>query len=133
MEKLFVNEVVKENGVTHGIVGSGKTTLDNIKIIFKGNRFDAISTLIENPPAEGFNSFDRFCQFIVLTQFHPTFGLSMKISDFHNDMDAALDEYNVLKGKELEKETRDKLMRLFLEIKDHPKERAELIYVPLAL
>jgi hypothetical protein len=133
MKQIFVNQIYEDKGITHGIVGSNKTTLENIKIIFTGEKFKIISQLLSRPPLEGFHTVDRFCQYIVLTQLHPQQGLSMKISDFHNDLDSALDEYNELIEKDWEKKTRDKIMRLFQDIKSNPKELAEMIVVPIIL
>jgi hypothetical protein len=51
----------------------------------------------------------------------------MKISDFHNDLDLALDEYLALSEKGWNKEDRDKIMKIFQEIKENNTEIAELV------
>jgi hypothetical protein len=131
MKQIYVNKIYDDNGVTHGAAGADKTAIKNIPIVFAEPYFKIITTLLSNPPAEGFHTIDRYCQYIVLTELNPLLGLSMKVSDFHNNLDAALDEYTELKGKEWSQQARDKIMKLFTEIKDNPTDIAEMIIEPI--
>ena len=127
MKQLFANQIIEQGGIVQGLVILDRTAHENLPIIFTGNALSYIKSLIERPPADGFYTLDRFCQYIILTQYHPETRLSMKISDYNNNINVALDEYSELISKEWEKEDRDKIMRLFQIIEMDLDNRAEII------
>ena len=129
MKEVHVNEIREENGITHGLAVSTKTALKNIPIVLSGKVLEVVSELVKHPPKEGFGSLIRFCQYIVLIRMDPILGFSMQLSDFHNNLDAALDEYNALKLNNWDKEQRDKIMKLFQDIRNNPTDIATLVDV----
>lgn len=127
MIKVYVNRIIEENGVTHGIIGLDKTVFENLRIIYSPSKREIINTLLTFHKEKDFYLLDRFCQFICYTQHQSFAGLSMKISDYHNDLDSALKEYSILREKDWRKEDTDKIMVLFQEIEKDNKELAEMI------
>jgi hypothetical protein len=124
---IFVNDIIDDNGVTHGIAVWNKTVLKNINLIYSGNKLTKILSLIENPPKEGFYFFDKFCQYVVFVHQQPVLGLSMKFTDFQNNDDLALDEYLLLKEKQWQQHDREKIMQLFHDIKTKSHDNGNLI------
>ena len=127
MTDIFVNDIVEDNGIIHGLAVLNNTVLKNINLIYSSNKLTDILALIKNPPKEGFYFFDKFCQYVVFVQQQPVLGLSMKFTDFQNNDDLALDEYLVLKEKQWQQQDREKIMQLFHDIKTKSNETGNLI------
>lgn len=126
MKEIFVNEIIEQDGITHGVIGSNKTVLKNIPIVFQDTKLKIINSILNNPPKEGFHSIDRFCQYVVLTNCNPLFGgLSMKVSDY-TTMDLALEEYRKLAAKDWDKDDIDNIMRLVQDIQKDCPEQAKM-------
>lgn len=124
--KIYVNEIIHEGIITHGIVVLKSTIYEDIDIIYKGKIKDFLISMIKNSK-EAFYSFDRFCQYVIYLQFQPILGLSIKISDFKNDTDAALDEYMSLRIKDWLKKDTDIIMKIFQEIKNDKTNTARMV------
>ena len=81
---------------------------------------------------DNFFIIERFCQYVGYIQFRTDLGLSMKLSDFKNNMDNVLDEYLELEAKDWELADRMKYIEIVDEIiKDANGDVAEMIEVPL--
>lgn len=130
MTDIFVNDIIEDNGVTHGIAVLDKTVLKNIKIVYSGKMLATILALINTPPQEGLYFFDKFCQYVVYFQQQPDLGLTMKLTDYQNNDDLALDEYLVLKQKDWLQQDREKIMELFHEIKTQKHDTAQFVVDP---
>lgn len=126
VKNLYANQIIIEKGVKHGIAGLDQTVMDNLQILYAPNKVNSLLDIFTKSP-KGAYFFDRYCQFLIFAQFQPGLGYSMKISDFHNDLDLALDEYSALTEKGWNKEDRDKIMKIFQDIKDNNTEIAELV------
>jgi hypothetical protein len=126
MKPIYVNHIIEQNGITHGIAALDKTVLEDIDLIYTGKMLQVVKQLISTVTAEPFYFFDRFCQFVIYLQYQPVLGLSLKVSDYHNDVNAALDEYNILSANQWQKKDRDKILQLFQEIQKS-NEVAEMI------
>lgn len=130
MTDIFVNEIIKDNGVTYGIAVWDKTVLKNINIIYSGAMLTNILSLLNNPPSEGLYFFDRFCQYVVFVQQEPYYGLTMKFTDYQNNDNLALDEYLKLKQKDWLQRDREKIMELYHEIKTQKHDTAQFVVEP---
>lgn len=123
MKELYVNAIHEENGITHGLVGFTNDVKKNLRTIYGNKKFEAMEKAFFSKGAAYF--FDRFCQYIVFVQYDPNQGYSMKISDFHKNVDSALDEYRDLQKSQWNQKDIDKIMKLFNEI-ERMTNRSEL-------
>ena len=129
MKKIFINSIVEQNGVTHGMAVVDKTIKENFQIVYTEGQIRGLAGYMQqNNGTVPFYSFDRFCQYIIYLQFQPFgVGFSMKITDFKNDIDLALGEYSELKEKGWLQSDRDKIMQIFQEIQKDPESVAEMV------
>ena len=127
MKKVFVNQIMEENGILHGIAALDKTIKEDLPIIYPSKKLQILEKLQATHHPNSVYSFDRYCQFVVYLQYQPILGFSIKLSDYKNNIDAALDEYSILRGKGWLKEDIDKIMTIFQDIKDNPADLAEMI------
>jgi hypothetical protein len=58
---------------------------------FKKDKYNSTASREFPPPKEGFHTVDRFCQYIILTQFDQIIGSSIKVSDLYKDLDMVLE------------------------------------------
>jgi hypothetical protein len=133
MKEIFVNRIIEENNITRGLCVLDNTTHKNLEIIYTTKQLDYIKSLLKTPPKEGFHSLDRFCQFVVLTQYDPVLGLSMSVYDFNDNMDNVLDEYLILTEKEWDKSDIEMIAKLFQEGYQDKNNRAKMIIEALVL
>jgi len=125
--QIFINHIEKEGETIHGIAAWNKTVEENLNIIFRNDKaLDGIRYLIKTSK-DPFYTFARFCQFVVYIQYQPFLGLSMKLTDFKNDTDAALEYYKDLRDKNWNKSDTDKIMEIFEDIKNDKKNIARLV------
>ena len=96
MEKeIYINSTEEINGVLNGLAVLDTTVQRNLLVLFTPGKAAAIlKQLME--AGEGY-FIVRFCQYVVYTQLN-NLGLAMRIIDYSNDLDSALDEYNELLG-----------------------------------
>ena len=130
MKEIFVNEIIKEdNGSRTGIIVWDDTIIEAMPVLYDNKVQQGIAHYIKNPPDPGgFHMFSRFCQFIVLFGWQPILGVSIKLSDYDNNIDNALDEYLQLAEKDWAIEDRNDIMKIFEEIReDKSGEKAEMI------
>ena len=121
MKEIFVNNIQEINGVKHGYAVIDETIYEDLNIILSSAGFQALNSVAYISP-EGLHFFERFCQFIIYGNFEPNVGWSLQISDYHKDLDIALDEYLELTGKGWNEKDRNKIMKLFQEIQDDKEE-----------
>ena len=126
MKQLFVNQIIAQDGVTHGVAGLERTVRKNLYTMYSNSKVEKLLQLFAQAP-EGAYFFDQFCQYVVYVQHQPVLGLSMKISDFHKDTDLVLEEYSNLRGKGWKKEDTDKIMKICQAIEVYKGEQAELV------
>jgi hypothetical protein len=121
VKQVLVNEIIEQNGITHGLVVWESTVNKSMELMFKGDGF--ILKNIEHfkknlPDPSGFHFITRYCQFVVYYEYHPFTGSAMKVSDFAYNIDDALDEYIRLAEKEWKIEDRESLMKSFQKIQE---------------
>lgn len=125
--EIFINHIEKEGETIHGIAAWNKTVEENLNIIFRGDKaLHDLKFLIKNLK-EPFYTFARFCQFVVYIQYQPVLGLTMVLTDFKNDTDAALDYYKQLREKDWNKADVDKILSIFQEIQNDKTNIAKLV------
>lgn len=125
-KEIYANQIIEENGVKHGIAGLNQTVFDNLQILYSPIKVKNLLEVFAKSP-DGAYFFDKYCQLLIFFQFQPGLGYSMRISDFHNDLDLALDEYSKLTEKGWNKDDRDKIMSIFQDIKEKNSEIAEIV------
>ena len=126
VQQIPVNEIIEQEGVIHGLVVLDKTAKEVLPIIFTKNQLLGMVGKMQTKN-EPFYTFSRYCQYVVYTQFDPVLAFTIKISDYSNNLDIALDEYSVLKNKGWLQSDRDNIMKVFQNIKDNPNEKAEMV------
>lgn len=132
MKELFVNEIIEQIGVTHGIVGEDRLVKKNLYAIYPKDKVEKIMTIFSHPTDASY-FFDGFCQYVIYVQYQPGIGLSMKISDYKGDIDLALDEYRKLQEKGWNQADIDKIMKIFQQISKNKKDWAKLTVQPIRL
>lgn len=126
MKEIFVEKIIEENGITHGLTGDDKTVKENLVIVYPAGGKNYVLSLIKTRGDESFYVIDRFCQFIVFTQYTPQLGLSMRISDFHNRFEGALDFYGELKDDWSSADT-DKIISICNDILTRKEDTAKMV------
>lgn len=126
MIEIFVNTILERNGVINGISVLEQTTLDNLIQVHGERKLYAWLQEINKRPGEDSYSFDRYCQYVVYSQFRWELRWTIKFMDFGN-MDIALDEYISLTEKGWEQKDKDKIMILYQQIQETPQDVGELI------
>lgn len=128
MVQIPVNEIIEQSGITQGLVVLDKTINETMPIIYSEKTLSAIAfTLQQHGGKVPFYHIDRFYQYITLIMYDPFLKFSIKISDFKNNVDTALDGYSELKEKDWLPGDRDKIMRIFQEIQSNPEQKAEMV------
>src|SRR5437016_3176387 len=119
MRQLIANEIIEQNGITQAIVVWNEDVVKNLSVIYpRGPVGEKIKNLLLNPPKDGFHFIDRFCQYVILLQDDVFTGLSMKISDFKNNIDTGLEEYQQLKRLGWDQQDIEKIMKIVVDIKE---------------
>ena len=130
MKELFVNQIVEQGGITHGIAGEDRLVKKNMYVIYPREKVTKLLGIFSHPVNPSY-FFDRFCQYIIYVQYQPGIGLSMKVSDFKGDIDLALDEYRKLHIKGWSQADLDKIMRLVQDVTKNKNDWAKLIVRPV--
>ncbi len=128
MKEFFVNHIVEDKSIIHGIATADKAVIKNINTMFGRKMAEVIIHLVNKN--EDFFTIERFCQYVGFIQFRVGLGLSLKLTDFRGNMDNALDEYLELEGKGWDKADRDKYIQVAHEILEQQTEEATLRVIP---
>jgi hypothetical protein len=125
--ELVVNKITEENNVIHGIAVFNDIVLENFEKTFGKEKAKNLKILVDKN-IQDFYLIERFFQFVGFLQFQRNIGLSLKLSDFKNNIDNVLDEYLELESKNWSLAERNKYAQIFDEILSDPNlEKAELI------
>jgi hypothetical protein len=127
MKDVFVNAIVEENALTHGICFFEEIVAQNFDIIYD-TKATAAAQVFRRTSAEGDYMITRYAQFIVLLENNPEMGLVLRFTEFE-EVDAALDEYLAMTDKRWSQGDFDKIMRLQMEVKENDHERARLVVI----
>ena len=126
MKPIYVNNTYTQDNLFNGVAVFDKTVWKNLKNIYPDHIYQALKQKV-NSGEEPFYSYDKYCQFVIYLQYQPVLGLSLKFIDFDNNIDYALDEYNLLKKTGWTNQEIEKIMKLFTEIKESNTETGEFI------
>ena len=125
--EIFINHTEIDGETIHGIAAWDKTVEENLNIILRNDKaLEGIKHLIKNSK-DPFYTFTRFCQFVVYIQYQPILGLSMVLTDFKNNTDAALEHYQELRDKDWNKSDVDKILSIFQDIQNDKTNIAKLV------
>lgn len=124
MEEIIVDAIFEEDGIRYGTVSTAALVFGILEEIIGLNKMYQMVLKIKENPNEPFHFFKSFHQYVVLVMYDPSkmdnilgdTRLSMKLSDYGNSTDNALDDY--LKNTEIGWTTEQKatVMKLFAEI-----------------
>lgn len=126
MKKIFVDEIIKEQTAIHGIAVLHPTVFEILSMMFTKDKLAAILTEIVKRKESAY-FFLRFYQFIAYVQFQLELGWSIKLSNYYNT-NAALDDYLKFSEMNWQKEDKDKIMKIFMQIEED-KKREEAILI----
>ncbi len=129
MKNFFVNKIIEKNNIIHGMTVDQKLVLKNFETMSGKKMAEAISTLVKEN--KNFYFIERFCQYVVYFQFRVGLGLSMKFSDFGDNINNVLDEYLKLEAKNWDKKDRIKYIEIVQQIIHNKTEMAEMVVLPV--
>ena len=125
--ELKVNKIIEEENVIHGIAVYDDIVLDNFEKVYGKEKANKIKYLADQN-SQDFYLIERFFQYVGFLQFQVGIGLSLKLSDFKNNMDNVLDEYLKLESKDWNAAEREKYAKIYHEIfSDNNLVNAELV------
>lgn len=128
---ITVNSITQIEDIEEGISTNPDTVLKNLVLIFTLEGAKKLLQDINDKPTEDFHFFNSFCQFVLLFSYHYNYPsipqMSIHFIDFGDNIDNALDRYNILKSLNWEKEHKDKIMNFYLETRRSPIDKAFLV------
>lgn len=118
MEKIFVNKIYEEKGITNGLALLNKTVeIDLLMMLGKEKIAEIKDIALTNETNGGVHFTVRWHQLIAFVQIRTTDG-SIKFVDFKNDIDKALDVFLDYTKNGWDEKDKDKMMKLFQEIQN---------------
>ena len=129
MKTFMVNEIITNNNVLHGIVVDQKLVFKNFETMSGKKMAEVI--FLEIKQNKNFYFIERFCQYVVYVQFRVGLGISMKFSDFGDNIDNVLDQYLKLEAKNWDRKDTLKYVETVQQIIDNKNEIAEMVVVPM--
>lgn len=127
MEEIFVNKIIEDKHVTHGIVVENDLVVKDLKVMFG----DKIANVLikQAKTVSEFYLIERFYQYAVFIQYQKKIGFSIKLSDFNKNTDNALDKYLAVEATDWQKSDRDKYVSIVQGILMDKSENAKLTVV----
>lgn len=128
MKEIYINDLVEVRGLQVGMVTRQSTIAENIKLLYTQKLWAAlVEEGKKGETKDGFQFFDRFCQFILHVKYIPELGWAMGITDYKNDIDLALDHYNYLSQQGWDIKNKEIFMDIFQDIQNDPGLKAIMI------
>ena len=116
-----VNRIVTIDNVKHGIVTNSFLVIENFKLVYG---FDKTVNLLKTIEDKKQNCYliCRLGDYVGFLNYQIDLGFSLKLTDFENDFDSALDEYLDLQKKDWKEEDILKYLKIAKEIENesHP-------------
>lgn len=115
MIEFIVNETYKEGNATHSMVLEDELVIFNLKLVYGMQKTEILINSIKEKN-ENCYFISRFGNFIGFFRFQTDNGFSLKLTDFKNNFDTALDEYLELQKKDWKNEDIIKYLQIAKEI-----------------
>jgi hypothetical protein len=122
-----VDKIYEQDGIFHAASVFDSTVNEDLNIILNVFQVIEVVNRMKLQPKTDFYFLTRASQFVVFFQYQNGLGMSMKFTDYKNNLDTALDEYNILGLTDWETKDKVRIMQIFQDIKDNPMPEAELI------
>lgn len=117
--KILVTEIFEDGNVTHGAITQDELCIEMLVKIIGMEKATALILLAKCTEMDFYSVF-RYFQYVCLFMYEKEKGLSLKISDFKNNIDNALEKHTELNGKGWDLETRNKYCAIVQDIIDNP-------------
>ena len=127
---VYVNYIYSEGKIDHGIAATENCIEKNFKKIFTPKDREVLIPMFKEV-RENFYFFNRFCQYVVYTQFQIDIGFTMKFTDYKSDLDTAIDEFKLLQENQWEESDIAKIMKIFDEIQLYKGNTCKMILEPI--
>lgn len=115
MIDFLVNKIEEVDGLTTGIVTDNLLVIHNLNLIYGEHKTINILAEIERLNQNCY-SISRFGDYVGFLNYQLDLGFSLKLTDFDNNFDKALDEYLNLINKDWKKEDTIKYLKIAKEI-----------------
>lgn len=130
MIEFLVNRIIEVDNITHGLVLENELVVYNFNIIYGENKTNSLLTEIEKQNQNCY-LISRFGDYVGFLNYQIGLGFSLKLTDFENNFDTALDEYLSLQKKEWKNEDIIKYLKIAKEIEKERQPSKMIISNPL--
>lgn len=130
MIEFLVNRIIEVDNITHGLVLENELVVYNFNIIYGENKTNSLLTEIKKQNQNCY-LISRFGNYVGFLNYQIGLGFSLKLTDFENNFDTALDEYLSLQKKEWKNEDIIKYLKIAKEIEKERQPSKMIISNPL--
>jgi len=115
MIEFLVNRIVDIDNVKHGIAMENELVIHNFNLVYGSEMTQKLLVYLER---ENKNQYliNRFGDYVGFLNYQVDLGFSLKLTDFENNFDKALDEYLELQKKSWKEEDIIKYLKIAKEI-----------------
>ncbi|WP_337965614.1 hypothetical protein [uncultured Flavobacterium sp.] len=124
-----VNRIITTDNVKHGIVTNSIQVVENFKLVYGFNKTVSLLKTIEDKKQNCY-LICRLGDYVGFLNYQTDFGFSLKLTDFENDFDSALDEYLDLQKKDWKEEDIIKYLKIAKEIENESQPSKMIISNP---
>lgn len=129
MLEFLVNRIVETNNITHGVVTENELVIHNFSLVYGLKKTKGLLFSIQQKN-ENCYLISRFGDYVGYLRYQVDLGFSLKLSDFENNFNNALDEYLELQRKEWKNEDIIKYLQIAKEIEKESRKSKMTISNP---
>jgi hypothetical protein len=118
MLEFLVNRIIKVDEITHGITLENELVINNFSLVYGQKKTNGLLLSIEQQKQNCY-LISRFGDYVGYFSFNADLGFSLKLTDFENNFDKALDEYLELQKNNWKDEDILKYLKIADEIKKY--------------
>ncbi len=130
MIEFLVNRIVEIDNITHGVVMENELVIHNFSLVYGLGKANGLLLSIQQKNENQY-LISRFGDYIGYLRYQVDLGFSLKLTDFENNFDTALDEYLSLQKKEWKNEDIIKYLKIAKEIEKERQPSKMTISNPL--
>ncbi len=130
MIEFLVNRIIEIDNVTHGMVMENELVIHNFGLVYGLGKANGLLLSIQQKNENQY-LISRFGDYIGYLRYQVDLGFSLKLTDFENNFDTALDEYLSLQKKEWKNEDIIKYLKIAKEIEKERQPSKMTISNPL--
>ena len=130
MLEFLVNRIVEIDKITHGVVMENELVIHNFSLVYCLKKTNGL-LFKKKKKNENCYLISRFGDYIGFLRYQVDLGFSLKLTDFENNFDSALDEYLELQRKDWKNEDIIKYLQIAKEIEKESKPSKMTISNPL--